>query len=380
MRVLFSSAAGYGHVFPLLPLAQAFRDRGDAVAVATSPSYARQVDVAGLKLLPAGLDEHELNARFAPIRAKSLTLPIPERRRFVFSQRFGRLEAPARIDELREHARAFRPHVLIHESGELAAPVVAAQLGLPSIQHSFGRMVSWNAIEAAAIEVAPMWERAGVDLEAYAGMFRGPFVDICPPSLDSERPPDGTTVFRRRPAEANVSDHLRERPLIYATLGTVVTSARALDVLLAGLAELDADVLLTTGWQNDPAELSGIPANATVERFVPQQDVLPRCSLIVTHAGSGSMLGALAHGIPILAVPHAADQFENAAALAAAGAARVVMPDDLTEDAVRDAAHALLADASFSAAAETIAAEIAAMPSAEEVAQTIADATSGDAS
>jgi UDP:flavonoid glycosyltransferase YjiC (YdhE family) len=142
MRVLFSSAAGYGHVFPLLPLAQAFRDRGDAVAVATSPSYARQVDAAGLKLLPAGLDEDELNAGFAPIRAKSLTLPIPERRRFVFSQRFGRLEAPARIDELREHTRAFRPDVLIHESGELAAPIVAAQLGLPSIQHSFGRMVS----------------------------------------------------------------------------------------------------------------------------------------------------------------------------------------------------------------------------------------------
>jgi UDP:flavonoid glycosyltransferase YjiC (YdhE family) len=374
MRVLFSSVAGYGHVFPLLPLAQAFRDRGDAVAVATSPSYARQIDAAGLQLLPAGLDEDELNARFAPIRAKSLTLPIPERRRFVFSQRFGRLEAPARIDELREQTRAFRPDVLIHESAELAAPVVAAQLGLPSIQHSFGRMVSWNAIEAAAIEVAPMWERAGVDLEAYAGMFRGPFVDICPPSLESEQPPDGTTVFRRRPAEANVSNDPGERPLIYATLGTVVTSVRALDVLLAGLADLDADVLLTTGWQNDPAELSEIPANATVERFIPQQDVLPRSSLIVTHAGSGSMLGALAHGVPMLAVPHAADQFENAAASVAAGAARVVMPDDLTEGAVRDAAHALLDDPSYRAAAQAVAAEIAAMPSAAEVAQQITDA------
>lgn len=369
MRVLFSSVAGYGHVFPLFPLAQAFRNRGDAVAVVTSPSYARQVEAAGLPLLPAGLNEDELNAQFAPAKAKSLMLPIPERRRFVFSQRFALLEAPARIDELRAHVQAFQPDLIVHESAELAAPVVAAQLGLPSVQHTFGRMVSWPAIEGAAVAVAPLWERAGVELEPHAGMFRGPLVDICPPSLDSERPPDGTTVFPLRPVDATVSEHAGERPLIYVTLGTVVTNARTLDILLAALAELDADVLLTTGWQNDPAELSMIPANATVERFVPQDEVLPRCSLIVTHAGSGSTLGALAHGVPMLAVPHAADQFENAAAAAAAGAARVVMPDELTESAVREAAHALLEDPSYRHAAHEVAAEIAAMPSAADVAE-----------
>lgn len=368
MRVLFSSVAGYGHLFPLFPLAQAFRDRGDAVAVATSPTYARQVEAAGLPLLPAGLDEDELNVRFAPAKARSLTLPIPERRRFVFSQRFALLEAPARIDELRAHAQAFRPDLIVHESAELAAPVVAAQLGLPSLQHTFGRMVSWHAIEGAAVAVAPMWEHAGVELEPHAGMFRGPVVDICPPSLGSERPPGGTTIFPLRPVDAIASEHAGERPLIYVTLGTVVTNTRTLDILLAGLAELDADVLLTTGWQNDPAELSAIPANAIVERFIPQDDVLPRCSLIVTHAGSGSTLGALAHGVPMLAVPHAADQFENSAAAAAVGAARVVMPDELTESAVRDAAQALLDDQSYRGAARVIAAEIAAMPDAAQVA------------
>jgi UDP:flavonoid glycosyltransferase YjiC (YdhE family) len=73
----------------------------------------------------------------------------------------------------------------------------------------------------------------------------------------------------------------------------------------------------------------------------------------------------------MLAVPHAADQFENAAATAAAGAARVVMPDELSESAVRDAARALLDDPSYRDAARTIAAEIAAMPDAAQVAQQI---------
>jgi len=71
---------------------------------------------------------------------------------------------------------------------------------------------------------------------------------------------------------------------------------------------------------------------------------------------------ALAHGVPILAVPHAADQFENAAASAAAVAACVVMPDELSESAVREAAVALLEDSSYRQAARDVAAEIAAMP------------------
>jgi UDP:flavonoid glycosyltransferase YjiC (YdhE family) len=371
VRVLFSCVAGLGHFAPLVPLAQAFRDRGDAVAFAASGSLASRAEAAGLRLLRAGLDEQEVNARFAPAKAESQTLPIPDRRRFVFTQRFALIEAPARVDELRAHAQDFRPDVIVHDASELASAVVAAQLGLPSVHHSFGRMIPWSTIELAAQTVAPMWERAGVELEPFAGMFRGPFVDICPPSLGSDQPPDGTIVLPRRPVDALVADHAGERPLIYVTLGTIVTNTRTLDILLAGLANLDADVLLTTGWQNDPAELHAIPPNATVERFIPQDEILPRCSLIVTHAGSGSTLGALAHGLPMLAVPHAADQFENAAALAAAGVARVVMPDELSETSIREAARALLEDDAFRDAARAVAAEIAAMPDATQVAQQI---------
>lgn len=371
MRVLFSCVAGLGHFAPLVPLAHAFRDRGDTVAFASAASFAPHAEREGFQLLPTGLDEREVNARFAPARAVSETMPIPDRRRFVFTQRFAVIEAPARVDELRARAHDFQADVLIHDAAELASAVVGAQLGIPSVHHSFGRMIPWSAIELAAIEAAPMWERAGVELEPFAGMFRGPFVDICPPSLNSDRPPDGTTVLPRRPVDAVVEDHTGERPLIYVTLGTVVTNTRTLDTLLAGLADIDADVLLTTGWQNDPADLRAIPANATVERFIPQDEILPRCSLIVTHAGSGSLLGALAHGIPLLAVPHAADQFENAGASAAAGAAIVVMPDQLAEDSVRTASRALLEDPTYRDAARAIAAEIAAMPDAAEVAQQI---------
>lgn len=55
MRVLFSSTWGYGHVFPMVPLARAFRDAGHDVLWATNEPACGQVAAAGLAVAPAGL-------------------------------------------------------------------------------------------------------------------------------------------------------------------------------------------------------------------------------------------------------------------------------------------------------------------------------------
>jgi UDP:flavonoid glycosyltransferase YjiC (YdhE family) len=66
-----------------------------------------------------------------------------------------------------------------------------------------------------------------------------------------------------------------------------------------------------------------------------------------------------------------ADQFDNAAACARVGVARVLLPDELTEAAVRTAVDALLADDSYRLAARRVAGEIAAQPSPRELADRI---------
>lgn len=366
MRVLFTCAAADGHFLPLLPLARAFRDRGADVAFATAGSFGR-VTEAGFAHLPAGIDQRELDSRYASHRAEIFTLPIPDRREQAFSRRFALLDSPARVDDLRAQVSAWMPDVLVHESAELAAPLVAALHGLPSVHQSFGRAIPRVAIDRAAAIVAPLWELAGLAPDPDAGMFRGTYVDIAPPSLASEPPPAGTRVIPLRPIERSAPVPT-PRPLVYVTLGTVFTNVASYRLLLAALAGLDADVLVTTGLQNDPAELGPLPANTTAERYVPQADVLPRAALVVTHGGSGSMIGALAHGVPMVVVPQQADQFDNATAATTAGAARTLLPDAMTEEAVRDAARAVLEDPRYRDAAEAIAAEIAAMPSPEEVA------------
>jgi UDP:flavonoid glycosyltransferase YjiC (YdhE family) len=100
---------------------------------------------------------------------------------------------------------------------------------------------------------------------------------------------------------------------------------------------------------------------------------------VVTHGGSGTTLGALAHGLPLLVLPQGADQYANAEAVVAAGAGRSLGRDQTTIAAIRDSVRALLRDPGYRRAARRLQTEIFAMPTAE---QTIAkiDALVGQAS
>jgi MGT family glycosyltransferase len=156
-------------------------------------------------------------------------------------------------------------------------------------------------------------------------------------------------------------------PLVYVTLGTIFNEPALLQALLAAL-DGEVSALVTTGRDVDPAALGPAPPRVRIERFVDQAGVLPRCAAVVCHGGSGTTLGALAHAVPLVLVPQGADQFDNAARCAAAGAAVVVRPDELTPEAVRSALRRVLDEPAFTEAAQRLAREIAEMGTPEEVA------------
>ncbi len=144
--------------------------------------------------------------------------------------------------------------------------------------------------------------------------------------------------------------------------------------LLDGLAGLDVNVVATIGRGNDPAELAPLPANALVERYVPQSFLLAHAGVVVAHGGSGSILATFAAGLPTLLVPQGADQFENAGRCADLGAGLVLMPGEVTGDAVRDAVAMLLEDPAYRGGALDLAAEVAAMPEPRDVARRLSSA------
>jgi UDP:flavonoid glycosyltransferase YjiC (YdhE family) len=62
------------------------------------------------------------------------------------------------------------------------------------------------------------------------------------------------------------------------------------------------------------------PANVRIERYVPHTPVLERAACVVCHAGMGITQKALAHGVPVVAVPFGRDQPEVARRVEVAGA------------------------------------------------------------
>src|SRR5262249_21999252 len=105
------------------------------------------------------------------------------------------------------------------------------------------------------------------------------------------------------------------------------------------------------------------PANVRLERYVPQAALLPRCAAVVNHAGFGSLVGALAHGLPMALLPMGADQPLNAARVEALGAGVTLDAILSTPSEIADAVSTVLSAPSHRAAAEQLRDENAALPS-----------------
>ncbi len=96
-----------------------------------------------------------------------------------------------------------------------------------------------------------------------------------------------------------------------------------LSALCRAIGQLDIEAIVTTGDAVDPRILNAAP-NTRVVRFVPHDAILPHARLVVTHAGHGTVMAALSHGVPLLLLPMGRDQAMIAARAAELGLGTVV--------------------------------------------------------
>jgi UDP:flavonoid glycosyltransferase YjiC (YdhE family) len=375
MRILFTCRSLAGHHEPLVPLADAARSAGHDVAFASGSPVVERAEAAGFLAFRVGPDEgfrQTWLARFPGFDR----LVGDDQRRFFFTEIFAGLELVPRAADLEQSLRAWRPDVVVHDVAELAAPLVCATSGVPSVDLSYGPLVPLAILRAAGLAAAPHWRARGLEPPAYAGLFRTLYLDTCPPSLQSDEmaAPDAPSQIQAlRPGTATdiaapAAPRPDRRPTVYVTMGTIWNRDLAVfQCVIDGLATADVDVVVTVGRDNDPAALGPQRAGVTVERFVPQAELLPQCDLVIAHGGAGTVLGALAHGLPLLVVPQGADQWANAASVVRAGAALSLQRAECTSAEVGRAAERLLREASFREAAVRIRAEIEAMPTPSEV-------------
>jgi UDP:flavonoid glycosyltransferase YjiC (YdhE family) len=375
VRILFTCYPGFGHLHPMLPLARAALRAGHEVAFATGPDVVPRAASYGFDAWSVGLSSGETVERYLERHPDSNDLPPEERLRMVAPRMFVDIAARSRVGELRERARRWGPGLIVHDQSEFAAPIVARALGIPAVVHSWGPMMPAELLDL----VEPAYESLAAEhgVTGLSGVVdESVYVDICPPGLQLPGGPDWKRIQPVRhedpqPAPGEelpaAAAGLPHADTVYVTLGTVVNKLPGVfEAVLEALAGMAVNAIVTVGPDVDPGRLGPQPASVLVERYIPQALVHPRCRAIVAHAGAGTMLGALAQGVPQVLLPHGAEQHLNAEACRRAGAALVIGPEEIGAEAIRAALARVLAEPSFAAAALRLRGEIEAMPAADD--------------
>ena len=290
MRILFAFTGGRGHVEPLLPLAHAAAAAGHTVAFGGRPSILPAVEELGFEAYPT-----------EPARKPPERIPLqpldPEREARDFRDGFV-LRARERAPGVEALCRDWRPDVLVGEETHYGALLAAERLGLPFASVLVLAAGTLGTPELIGGPVNEVRTELGLPADPGATMLSNRLVlaPLPPRYRDPAFPLPAATVHYR-PFERVPQRH-DGTPSVYVTLGTVfnLESGDLFARVLAGVRELAVEVVATVGDGIEPAELGELPAHFRVERFVPQAEILPRSSVVVSHGGSGSVLGSLAHG------------------------------------------------------------------------------------
>ncbi|MCU1319218.1 MAG: glycosyltransferase, family [Edaphobacter sp.] len=144
-------------------------------------------------------------------------------------------------------------------------------------------------------------------------------------------------------------DKLTDKPLVYASLGTLVNGLdHVYKTILGAVGRLPGiQVVLSVGKNVNPDDLGPIPSNAIVVRSAPQIELLKRAVLCITHAGLNTALEALAQGVPMVAIPIGYDQPGVAARIAYHGVGEFMEIQDLTVERLSKLIQSVLEDPDY---------------------------------
>ncbi|GAA2809871.1 nucleotide disphospho-sugar-binding domain-containing protein [Crossiella cryophila] len=370
MRVLFTSSAGLGHLFPMISTAWALRAAGHEVRVATTGPAATAAANAGLVAVEScpGIDwEAEIQRIIQEnFGAEGMASPKPGEPRPDSMASAGVMfahMADLATDETVRQAALWRPDLVIYDLTDATGPIVAAKLGIPCVQHGFGLTNAQELFDAMVPFLADTFTRLGVDGLAE----KAAAIDVAPPSLEGELKGISTRYVPYN-GGAVLPEWLsgpKERPRIVITMGTAMATHVGLNpwrAILDVAVDADAELILAAG-SMDLTELGELPPHVRTIGYLPLGALLGVCDALVHHGGSGSTLTAVDAGVTQLIVPQGADQFYNAERIAKRGAGLSAEHEGVTAEQI----HRLLHDADIKTAVAEVKAEMAAQPSPAEL-------------
>ncbi|MEU5781229.1 nucleotide disphospho-sugar-binding domain-containing protein [Micromonospora lupini] len=355
MRVLVVSAPLVGHVFPLVPLAVALRDAGHDVLVATGGGA---MAAAG-----AGLAVHDVAPGFDFGRiARRVFLRHPLIARAEMAGTAGTRGAGLLFGALNDQltdpvvalATEWRPDLVVHEPFAVAGAVAAARLDVPAVRQENALFDGQDLVRATTARLGAALRRHGLaELPPPAAALA-----VAPPSVAAQHgwPMRYTSYVGGGELPAWLREP-GERPRILVTRSTLTGPGDRgpMPAVVAAAAQVDAEIVLV---RPDERSARSLPGNVRVVDWIPLDEALPASAALVHHGGAGSVLGALAAGLPQLATVGPGDRRHNAELVARRGAGLALRPADITARTLTR----LLTDDSLRTAAVQVSQEIAAMP------------------
>jgi UDP:flavonoid glycosyltransferase YjiC (YdhE family) len=346
VRVLLGAFGDPGHAFPMLAFGEELAARGHDVGIETWARWREPAEAAGMTFSPA--PEYQV----FPTRERPL-------------KPFEAAVVAARVTQ--GFVRDFGPDVAVSDI-LTPAPALAAELeGVPVatlVPHvypdlppgfppfSIGARLPrtragaalWRASYRAVAIGLEQGRREYNDCRARLGLGPLPWVHTgisrsltlvgTFPQLEYPRswPPFVHVVgpLMWEPGGPVATPPAGDGPIVLVATSTAQDrSHRLLRAALEGLANEPVRVIAIS------SELSDAPANAVLVPWLSYAETMPRCDLVITHGGHGTLVRALASGCPVLVCPAGGDMAENAARVDWAGVGVRLAPRFCTPSGVR---------------------------------------------
>jgi MGT family glycosyltransferase len=374
-HIAMFSIATPGHVNPSLEVIRELVNRGNRVTYAIPPSFADQVAETGAE--PKTWDS---------------TLPTEDDPDAWGTELIDHVEpfltdAMQALPQLTEAYRDDHPDLVLYDITAYPARVLAHRWGVPIMQLS-PCMVAWEGYDEEVgkplFEPLKQTARGRAFYDTFAGWIAENGMDLTvedfmgrpdrclvliPEVLQPHADRVDRSVYtfvgacRSSPGEP---DEWQRPPgddkVLLVSLGSTFTKQPDFyRACIKAFGDLPGwHTVMSVGRHVDPAELGEIPDRVQVHPWVPQQAILQQADAFITHAGAGGSQEGLATATPMVAVPQAVDQFENARMLQDLGVARHVPLAEATAERLREAVLALADDPAVARRLCTIQARMAA--------------------
>ncbi|WP_218863552.1 macrolide family glycosyltransferase [Actinopolyspora biskrensis] len=339
MHIAFVSGPAHGHVNPALSVVEELVERGHRVTFATGAPLVGAVSESGATPV-------EIPATLPPVLRTSNEMTADDVAGIL---EHSLEEMPGVLGTLEEHFAADVPDAVCFEIMTNEGQMLAYRLDVPAVswiptfagnEHFslFSRIVSADfdhtspRLLSAVERTAEMASSNGVPQERdpIAAPPCGLNLSLLPREFQiAGETFDDRVRFvgpspRRNGAERDWTPPDRDAAVLLVSLGTVAN--RRPDLFRSCVRVFAGGpwhVVVATG--DLPAdEIGEVPDNVELHEFVPQLSVLRYASAFISHAGMNSVMEAMLHRVPVLAVPQTPEQRTNAARVEELGLGRVV--------------------------------------------------------